>query len=182
MNVVVVRRGEHQVGYQPAAFWSLAMSGHFLRTDLIFDWSSGQSLPAGQFADVEPYLPPKSLGELIKDLVVGALDVGAVMVVRAGAMGLLEAIFGTNKPKGKKKRRAPNYEPLEAWKREFVRQRDQEICTYCGCHDPQGHVDHKTSRANGGSNLLRNLTWACGSCNCSKGRMNALQYRKLIWS
>ena len=182
MNAVVVRRGEHQVGYQPAEFWSLARSGHFLRSDFIFDWGSGQFLPAGQFADVEPYLPPKSLGELIEELVVGALSVGAVLVVGAGAFSLLESIFDTNQPASKKKRRAPNYEPLEAWKKELVRARDGETCIYCGRYAPTGHVDHKTSRINGGSNLLRNLAWACVSCNCSKGRRNARDFRILMGS
>lgn len=182
MNTVVVRRGEQQVNYQPMEFWSLARSCHFLRSDLIFDWGSGQFLPAGRFTDVEPYLPPKGLGDLIEDLVVGALSVGAVLAVGAGAISLLESIFGTNQPASKKKRRAPNYEPLEAWKREVVRARDNETCTYCGRYAPAGHVDHKTSRINGGSNLLRNLAWTCAPCNCSKGRRNAREFRVLLGS
>lgn len=180
MNSVIVRRGEHQVGYDPLTFWSLARSGQIMRSDLIFDWNSRQFLSAAQFADVVPYLPPKSLGELIEDIVVGALGVGVVLFVGAGAVTLLESIFGTLEPATKRKSREPNYEPLEAWKKEFLRARDNETCTYCGCYAPQGHVDHKISRANGGSNLFRNLAWACSSCNCSKGRMNASQFRKLI--
>lgn len=178
--MIIFRRGEHQVNYEPQEFWSLARSGQLLRSDLIFDWGSRQFLPAGRFADVEPYLPPKSLGDLIEDLIVGALSVGAVLAVGAGAIALLESVFDTTQPASTRKRRAPNNEPLEAWKKKFVRVRDGETCAYCGRHAPAGHVDHKTSRANGGSNLLRNLTWACGSCNCSKGRMNATQFRKLM--
>jgi len=178
--MIIVKRGEHQVNYEPLEFWSLAKSGQFLRSDFIFEWKSGQFMSAAQFADVAPYLPPKSLGEIIEDIVVGALGVGVVFVVGAGAVTLLESIFSTPEPASKRKSRAPNYEPLESWKKEFVRDRDNEVCTYCGCYAPQGHVDHKTSRANGGSNLFRNLAWACGSCNCSKGRMNAQQFRKLI--
>jgi hypothetical protein len=180
MNTVIVRRGEHQVGYDPLAFWLLAKSGQILRSDLIFDWKSKQFLPAPQFADVAPFLPPKSLGEIIEDIVVGALGVGVVFVVGAGAVSLLESIFAAPEPAAKRKSREPNYEPLETWKKELVRARDNETCSYCGCYAPQGHVDHKTSRKNGGSNLLRNLAWACGSCNCSKGRMNAPQFRKLL--
>jgi hypothetical protein len=161
-------------------FWSLARSGQFLPSDLIFDWKSGQFLPAAQFSDVMPHLPAKSVGEVIEDIVVGALGVGVVFVVGAVAVDMLESIFSTPEPATKRKSREPNYDPLEAWKKEFVRARDNETCSYCGCYAPQGHVDHKTSRANGGSNLFWNLAWACGSCNCSKGRMNAPQFRKLI--
>jgi 5-methylcytosine-specific restriction endonuclease McrA len=94
---------------------------------------------------------------------------------------LLESIFGTPKPARQQRNLTPNYEPLETWKKNLVRERDGEICHYCGCYHPYGHVDHKTSRANGGSNLFRNLVWACSSCNCSKGRMNAPQFKKRIW-
>jgi hypothetical protein len=177
--MIIFKRGEHQVSYEPQEFWSLAKLGQLLRSDLIFDWGSGQFLPVGRFADVEPYLPPKSLGDIIEDLIVGALSVGAVLVVGAGAIILLESVFGSGQPASNRKSRARNNEPLEVWKKEFVRVRDGETCTYCGCYAPTGHVDHKTSRANGGSNLLRNLAWACCSCNCSKGRMNAPQFRKL---
>ena len=71
----------------------MAKSGHFIRTDLIFDWSSEQFLPAGRFTDVEPYLPPKSLCDLIEDKVVVALGIGAVLVVGVGALTLLESIL-----------------------------------------------------------------------------------------
>lgn len=180
MNTVIVVRGNQQVSYEQQRFWLLAKSGHFLRSDLIFNWASGQFLPADSFADVEPYLPAKSFGEIIGDVIGVVLSAGTVIVIGAGAINLLESIFGEAQPANKRKRRAPNYEPLETWKKEFVRQRDDEICTYCGCCAPRGHVDHKTSRANGGSNLLRNLAWACGHCNCSKGRMNAPLFRKLM--
>lgn len=180
--MIIVKRNGHQINCQPQEFWSLAKSGQFLRSDLIYDSGSGQFLPAGRFADIEPYLPPKSLGDIIEDVIAVALGVGTVLIVGAGAITMLESVFGTSQPASKRKRRTPNYEPLEAWKREFVRQRDGEICTYCGCFAPEGHVDHKTSRANGGSNLLRNLAWACATCNCSKGRMNAAQFRRLTWN
>src|SRR5947209_7492631 len=180
MNPVTVRRGEHHVRYDLLVFWSLARSGQFLRSDFIFDWKSGQFLPAAQFAEVAPFLPPKSLGEVIEDIVVGALSVGVVLVIGVGAATLLESIFDAPQPASKRKSRTPNYEPLESWKKEFVRTRDGETCIYCGRYAPAGHVDHKTSRINGGSNLLRNLAWACISCNCSKGKRNAREFRILI--
>ena len=179
MNSIVVRRNGQYMFYGPDEFCSLCISSQFLRSDEIFAPERNQFLRADQFSDVAPYLP-KSIGEIIVEVIGSALVVGTVVVLSAGAASLLESLFGTTAPK-RRKSRVPNKEPLENWKKEFVRARDQEICTYCGCHDPCGHVDHKTSRANGGSNLLRNLVWACSSCNCSKGRMNASQFMRLNW-
>lgn len=179
MEFITVRRGEVKTYYTPQRFWSLAASGGIFRSDLIYDHASRQFLPAGSFADLEPYLPPKGLGEIIGELIVGAA--AGVLVVGAGigVAALLENIF-LPPPAPQPRRRSANREPLEQWKKDFVRVRDGEICSYCGIHDPGGHVDHKTSRANAGSNLLRNLTWACVSCNCSKGRMNAREFRMLL--
>lgn len=180
MELSIVRRGNVNAYYAPQHFWSLAASGSFLRSDLVYDHASRRFLPAGSFSDLEPYLPPKGLGEIIEDLLTGVA--GAVVVVGAGVVAgmLLENLFSpSSQPPRRANNKAPNFEPLERWKREFVRLRDAEICDYCGSHDPRGHVDHKTSRAAGGSNHLRNLTWACASCNCSKGRMGARQFRAL---
>lgn len=178
MELFTVRRGDVNTYYTPQHFRSSVTSGGIRRSDLIYDHASRQFLPAGSFANLEPYLPPKGLGEIIEDLiagvVVGALVVGAGL----GTAALLEDIFSPP-PAPKPRRRSPNREPLEQWKKDIVRLRDGEICSYCGIHDPRGHVDHKTSRANGGSNLLRNLTWACVRCNCSKGGMNARNFRRL---
>lgn len=69
-----------------------------------------------------------------------------------------------------------NSVPLTAGERRFIRERDGEICFYCGYHAPNGHVDHRVSRANGGGNEPENLTWACVFCNCSKGSMNDTDY------
>lgn len=72
--------------------------------------------------------------------------------------------------------RSRNDEPLTPSLRVYVRERDGEICTYCGCYAPDGHVDHRVSRVNGGSNHLNNLSWACSECNLKKGAMNARQF------
>lgn len=181
MNSVIVSRDGQLVTYNSDDFRSLCLLGQIRRSDQIFDWAGGQFLNAAQFHDVEPYLPPRSVGEIIGDILAGAFMVGTGFVLAAGAVALLESIFGTPEPTRQQRSRTPNSDPLEAWKKSLVRERDGEICHYCGCHDTYGHVDHKTSRANGGSNLLRNLVWACSSCNCSKGRMNAPQFKKLIW-
>jgi HNH endonuclease len=179
MNLITLNRNNVSAYYTPQQFWSLAKSGRLLRSDLIYDTASKKFLPAGSFADLQPYLPPKGLGEIIEDVIVGVAGAAIVIGVGIGAGMLIESIFSPPQPARKAKRRSPNYEPLEAWRKDFVRARDAEICSYCGRYDPQGHVDHKTSRADGGSNHLRNLTWACASCNCSKGRMNARQFRRL---
>lgn len=183
MNIITVSRGNVSTNYTPEQFWALAASGGLLQSDLIYSQASGQFLPARYFAELEPYLPPKGLGEIVEDLLTGLAGAAVVIGASLGAAMLLENMFSPSSPPPRyRRRKAPNRQPLERWKREYVRQRDAEICAYCGCRDPQGHVDHKTSRADGGSNLLRNLTWACSSCNCSKGRMGARQFRALMFS
>lgn len=179
MELITVRRGNVNAYYTPLHFWSLAAFGNFVRSDLIYDHASRQFLPAGSFAELEPYLPPKGLGEVIGDLIAGVAAGALVVGAGIGVATLLESIFSPQHAP-KTGRKSPNREPLEQWKKNFVRLRDGEICSYCSTHDPGGHVDHKTSRANGGSNLLRNLNWACVSCNCSKGRMNAREFRILL--
>lgn len=73
---------------------------------------------------------------------------------------------------------APSYNdaPLSQSTRNYIRERDQEVCYYCDVYDPDGHVDHMTSRANGGGNEDQNLTWACSPCNLTKGRLNADEF------
>jgi HNH endonuclease len=177
MSIFLIRNGQ-RASYEPEYFWFLAQSHQLFRSDLIFDWQSSHFLPAYQFADVEPYLPPKTLGEILEDFASAALGVAVVFVGVVAAIQVCDSIFGPTENARPSRRRKPNYEPLEGWKKQVVRERDEEICDYCGIHDSTGHVDHKTSRANGGSNQLRNLVWACVSCNCSKGRMNARTFRR----
>lgn len=75
-----------------------------------------------------------------------------------------------------------NNVPLTTKERRFIRERDSEICFYCGDYAPDGHVDHRVSRANNGGNEPENLTWACGFCNCSKGALNDTEYIALLES
>jgi len=180
MNYVVVRRGEQQECYDIETFMMLAGYGHFVRTDQIFDVASGTFLPADRFPEIEPYLPPKNLSEIVAEAVTALLSVGIVVAAGVAAAQLLEDIFSPPQSSSKPMHRLPNRDPLEPWKRAYVRERDSYICTYCGETATQGHVDHKTSRANGGSNLLRNLTWACSPCNLSKGKMNATSFKRRI--
>jgi HNH endonuclease len=180
--MIILRRNGQQVNYQPEEFWYLCATQQILRTDEVLDWNGGSFLRADQFPDVQPYLPAPTIQEIIESLVGGAVTIGVGVLAMAGVAVLLDAVFGSDEPAPRRRRPSPNYEPLETWKKQLVRQRDREICNYCGEHASHGHVDHKTSRANGGSNLLRNLVWACSSCNCSKGRMNAPNFRRFIWT
>ncbi|MGB8507702.1 MAG: HNH endonuclease [Pyrinomonadaceae bacterium] len=83
-------------------------------------------------------------------------------------------------PKARVRFRARNDEPLSASLRARVRERDGSVCAYCRRHAPDGHVDHRVSRVNGGGNHMNNLSWACASCNCSKGARNARQFMRLV--
>jgi HNH endonuclease len=84
--------------------------------------------------------------------------------------------FHDPSPRPRIRWRPRNDEPLTPRQKALVRARDKEICAYCGCDAPNGHVDHRVSRVNGGSNHPNNLSWACSTCNWKKGAMNARQY------
>lgn len=178
MSVFLIRNGQ-RVSYEPEYFQFLVQTKQLLRSDLIFDWGTNRFLSADRFPDVEPNLPAKTVAEILEDVVSAAVGVAAIVLIGEAVVHVCHSIFGAAKSTRRPLRRTPNYEPLEGWKKELVRERDEETCSYCGAYDPAGHVDHKTSRANGGSNLLRNLVWSCVSCNCSKGRMNAQAFRRL---
>lgn len=48
---------------------------------------------------------------------------------------------------------------------------NQGVCAYCGTTEAEvWHVDHKISRADGGTNTWNNLAVACAPCNWRKGR------------
>ncbi|MGB8509881.1 MAG: HNH endonuclease [Pyrinomonadaceae bacterium] len=97
------------------------------------------------------------------------------------ALGILVFVdFHDPAPKARIRFRGRNDEPLSASQRARVRERDESVCTYCYRYAPDGHVDHRVSRANGGTNHMNNLSWACASCNCSKGARNARQFMRLV--
>lgn len=128
---------------------------------------SNQSLPA--FIPQQP--PPikqsqNVLGEILLGFGFGVVLIGGFL----GIAEFLEELFSPIR----------NDTPLTASTKRYIRERDAEICFYCGDYAPGGHVDHRVSRANGGGNELENLTWACVFCNCSKGAMNDTDYLRLI--
>jgi 5-methylcytosine-specific restriction endonuclease McrA len=53
--------------------------------------------------------------------------------------------------------------------REFLLEKWQRACTYCGATDIPLQVEHIQSRARGGTNRLSNLCLACQPCNLAKG-------------
>ncbi len=155
-------------------FWDLARANYFDQSDLILDPSVGKFLAAGSYSQLVPYLP---IQDPVKELIAGVIKIAAVVAM----VGLVVNAFDSPAPAPRRRRRAgPNREPLEAWKKSYVRERDEYWCNYCGRYTENGHVDHKTSRANGGSNRLNNLCWSCPPCNLSKGRRNAREFRRSL--
>ncbi len=53
--------------------------------------------------------------------------------------------------------------------REYLLEKWQRTCAYCGKKDTPLQVEHIVPRANGGSNRVSNLTLACQPCNQKKG-------------
>jgi hypothetical protein len=150
MSIAIIRGFERKVIDE-----NWVMSG-----DLVLD-IYGQFRPVLEFpmlawrvSQPRPTLPESLAGLAVATLV----TVGAIALLK-GAVELLIPLY--------------NDAPLSHSTRNYIRQRDKEICYYCDGWDPNGHVDHMTSRANGGGNEDENLTWACSPCNLTKGRLNA---------
>jgi 5-methylcytosine-specific restriction endonuclease McrA len=53
--------------------------------------------------------------------------------------------------------------------REYLLEKWNRTCAYCGAKDIPLQVEHIHPRANGGSNRASNLTLACEKCNIAKG-------------
>ncbi|HQU85496.1 MAG TPA: HNH endonuclease signature motif containing protein [Pyrinomonadaceae bacterium] len=119
---------------------------------------------------ITPIQPPKTgwvtASEILGNLALGALIGGAFVLTAI-------AVFELIRPRR-------NSVPLTPGMRRFIRERDEETCFYCGNYAPDGHVDHRISRNNNGSNEPENLTWACIFCNCSKGALNDNEYITLL--
>ncbi|MET0751995.1 MAG: HNH endonuclease signature motif containing protein [Pyrinomonadaceae bacterium] len=124
--------------------------------------------PVPQLCPQENKTGWETASEILSGIALGVL-IGVLIILTA------VVIFEQIRPRR-------NSVPLTAGMRRFIRERDSEICFYCGIHAPNGHVDHRISRANNGSNAPENLTWACVSCNCSKGAMNDTEYIMLLES
>lgn len=56
--------------------------------------------------------------------------------------------------------------------REYLLQKWNRQCAYCGAKDLPLQVEHIQARANGGTNRISNLTLACETCNGAKGKQD----------
>lgn len=62
--------------------------------------------------------------------------------------------------------------------REYLLEKWQRQCAYCGTKDVPLQVEHITPRARGGTNRVSNLTLACESCNTKKGTQDIREFLK----
>lgn len=56
--------------------------------------------------------------------------------------------------------------------REYLLEKWNRTCSYCGKQDVPLQIEHIQARANGGSNRVSNLCLACETCNQAKGKQN----------
>jgi hypothetical protein len=96
------------------------------------------------FIPLQPSPLLNTFGEIIIGVGLGAVVVGGDVIVAE----IFSEFFSPVR----------NDEPMTAAMRRYIRERDDEMCLYCKEYAPNGHVDHRVSRANGGSNDPENLT------------------------
>ena len=60
--------------------------------------------------------------------------------------------------------------------REYLLEKWQHRCAYCGVENVPLQVEHIVPKARGGSNRVSNLAWACDPCNDAKGRRTAEEF------
>ena len=60
--------------------------------------------------------------------------------------------------------------------REYVLEKWQRTCTYCGAKDRALQIEHLVPKARGGSDSVDNLTLACAPCNRRKGNRTAAEF------
>jgi 5-methylcytosine-specific restriction endonuclease McrA len=60
--------------------------------------------------------------------------------------------------------------------REYLLQKWNRTCAYCGAKDTPLEIEHITPRSRGGSNRVSNLTLACVPCNQRKGNRTAAEF------
>ena len=62
--------------------------------------------------------------------------------------------------------------------REYLLEKWNRQCTYCGIKDVQLQVEHIQCRAKGGSNSITNLCLSCEKCNLKKGELDIKDFLK----
>src|SRR6185312_330186 len=60
--------------------------------------------------------------------------------------------------------------------REYVLEKWQRTCMYCGAKDRALQIEHLVPKARGGSDRVDNLTLACAPCNQRKGNRTAAEF------
>ncbi len=60
--------------------------------------------------------------------------------------------------------------------REYLLEKFQRTCVYCGVQGVPLEIDHLLPKARGGSNSASNLTLACRPCNQRKGQQTAAEF------
>jgi 5-methylcytosine-specific restriction endonuclease McrA len=60
--------------------------------------------------------------------------------------------------------------------REYILEKFQRTCVYCGAQGVPLEIDHLLPKARGGSNRASNLTLACRPCNQRKGQQTAAEF------
>lgn len=60
--------------------------------------------------------------------------------------------------------------------REYLLEKFQRKCCYCGKTDIPLEIEHITPKSKGGSNRVSNLCLACRSCNQRKGNQTAIEF------
>jgi 5-methylcytosine-specific restriction endonuclease McrA len=60
--------------------------------------------------------------------------------------------------------------------REYLLDKWERHCAYCGATDVALQVEHIVPRSRGGSDRVSNLTLACAPCNTTKGNRTAAEY------
>jgi 5-methylcytosine-specific restriction endonuclease McrA len=60
--------------------------------------------------------------------------------------------------------------------REYVLEKWQRCCAYCGATDVPLEIEHIVPKSRGGSNRVSNLTLACEFCNQRKGNQTAAEF------
>jgi HNH endonuclease len=144
-----------------------------IETDLVF-CADGRFRPVNSVPSLHSFLQHS---QQVRNRVAAQESNGWGAVLFFIALACLVFIdFHDPSPRPRVRWRPRNDEPLTPRIKALVRARDEEVCSYCGRFAPGGHVDHRVSRVNGGSNHLNNLSWACSTCNLKKGAMNARQF------
>lgn len=62
--------------------------------------------------------------------------------------------------------------------KEYLLEKHQHQCAYCGAKDTPLEVEHIKAKSKGGTNRIDNLTIACHDCNQKKGNMDIEEFLK----